>query len=191
MSSQRDLSTSPVQPERLSEQKAEDLSLVFGRLKDASPEWDYDTATKQLDVFLKASQEYAAAWLTPIINKEIRQRAESFEAASPKDESDLRRRHEKRCELSKWINEELRNRGLAISYKGKLCRIGATFNAKPEAGAFEFNLVGKNTHAVRRRHLAELLPLELAPTERRKEGFVRWRDRVQGKADKSAGQAPE
>jgi len=161
------------------EQRAELLSRLQSRLNGLSSEIDYSKATRELDKYLGACHEYAAHWFAPILETCIRHQTQAMEQETEQKTGVKGLVVTQRSELSKWVNEELHARGLAISHKGQACRISAAgYTRHPEIGRFQLSPVGTHNPAFTRKDIHDFFPLVLMKSPPRIEPRARWADKV-------------
>jgi hypothetical protein len=125
---------------------ASEVSSALEKALELSTDSDYSLATQAIDKFLAASHEFIAQRFAPILEKRIGEKILQMELESEKVEGVRDLLWAQRDQVSKWANNELRQRGLTFACKDKACRIAVgTYTRRPELGRFQMIPIGAVT----------------------------------------------
>ncbi len=162
----------------VAEKEASEVMAVVNRLVKVPSNLDYEKAVQGLDEFLQASHAFATRWFAPIMERNIREKVQAMESETEKATGKRELLHGQRSEMSRWVNEELRERGLAIAFDGQACRLSAApyFN-RPEIGLFLLAAIGQGHQVSKKKNIEDFFPLELTASPRRVEGIANWAER--------------
>lgn len=143
------------------------------KLLQADTLGDYERTARRLRLARETLHEEVAHQLEPVLNQHVQDMPkESFE--------------EKR-DLSRWLNAELRNQGLAIRCPktGKPAMLFADAGHDPSTGRFQLTLISDQDGRRRTKSSSELSEFELlAHFDRREPLSEFWSSRIKGTKDR-------